>query len=106
MPTPSEIVACRLRAAFATIDPDADPVLRASDHADFQSNGALGLAKRLGRNPVELAESIVELVDLDGLCERVEVSGPGFINLRLAPGFISEATGALAADDRLGVAKA
>jgi len=103
MPSPSEIVASRLRVAFATIDPDADPVLRPSDHADFQSNGALGLAKRLGRNPVEVARSIAELADLDDVCERVEVSGPGFINLTLASSFIADATGTLAADERLGV---
>ena len=102
MPSPSEIVAGRLRAAFATIDPEADPVLRASDHADFQSNGALGLAKRLGRNPVELATSIVDLADLDDCCELVEVSGPGFINLTLASAFIAAATGALVRDERLG----
>jgi arginyl-tRNA synthetase len=103
MPSPSEIVASRLGVAFATIDPDADPVLRLSDHADFQSNGALGLAKRLGRNPAEVARSIVELAELDDVCERVEVSGPGFINLTLSSVFIAAATGALAADERLGV---
>jgi arginyl-tRNA synthetase len=105
MPSPSEIVSSRLRAAFATIDPDADPVLRDSYHADFQSNGALALAKRLGRNPVELASSIVDLVDLDDCCERVEVSGPGFINLTLSAGFIAESVRALTSDDRLGVAR-
>src|SRR5580658_765119 len=93
----------RLRSAFDSVDPDADPVLRPSDHADFQSNGALGLAKRLGRNPVEVARSIVELAALDDVCERVEVSGPGFINLTLASSFIAEATRELAADERLGV---
>src|ERR1700722_2579897 len=103
MPSPSEIVASRLGVAFATIDPEADPVLRPSDHADFQSNGALGLAKRLGRNPAEVARSIVELAELDDVCERVEVSGPGFINLTLSPAFIAGATGALAADERLGL---
>jgi arginyl-tRNA synthetase len=103
MPSPSEIVASRLRLAFVSVDPDADPVLRPSDHADFQSNGALGLAKRLGRNPVEVARSIVELAALDDVCERVEVSGPGFINLTLASSFIAEATRELAADERLGV---
>jgi arginyl-tRNA synthetase len=106
MTSPSEIVVGRLRAAFATIDPDADPVLRASDHADFQSNGALGLAKRLGRNPVEVASTIVALVDLSDCCERVEVSGPGFINLTLGASFIAEATASLAADDRLGIPSA
>src|SRR5665213_3358782 len=102
MPSPSEIVAGRLRAAFATIDPEADPVLRASDHADFQSNGAIGLAKRLGRNPVELASSIVDLAKLDDCCELVEVSGPGFINLTLASAFIATTASALIDDERLG----
>jgi arginyl-tRNA synthetase len=102
MPSPSEIVTSRLRAAFAAIDPTADPVLRESDHADFQSNGALPLAKRLGRNPVELANAIVESAKLDDCCERVEVSGPGFINITLSPQFISAATQDLIADARLG----
>jgi arginyl-tRNA synthetase len=104
MPSPSEIVTSRLRAAFAAIDAAADPVLRDSDHADFQSNGALALAKRLGRNPVELANAIIELAELDGCCDHVEVSGPGFINITLSPQFISAATADLIADTRLGAA--
>ncbi|MHB1973850.1 MAG: arginine--tRNA ligase, partial [Acidimicrobiales bacterium] len=74
----------RLRAAFDTIEPGADPVLRPSEHADFQANGALPLAKRLGRRPRDLAEEVVAAAHLGGMCATVEVSGPGFVNLVLA----------------------
>ena len=49
MPDASSVLLERLQAAFDTVRPGADPVLRASDRADFQANGALALAKELGR---------------------------------------------------------
>jgi arginyl-tRNA synthetase len=98
------VIEQRLQAAFDTLEPGADPVLRASDHADFQANGALGLAKRLGRPPREVAEAAVAAASLDDLCASVEVSGPGFINLTLAEGFVADQVMAMAGDERLGVA--
>jgi arginyl-tRNA synthetase len=103
MPSPSELIALRLRAAFATLDPDADPILRQSDHADFQANGALALAKRLGRNPVEVANEVIAAAVLEDCCEAVEVSGPGFINLVLSDRYIADAVAKTAADGRLGI---
>jgi arginyl-tRNA synthetase len=100
------VLEMRLQTAFDAVEPGADPVLRPSDHADFQANGALGLAKRLGRPPREVAEQIAADALLTDLCEKVEVSGPGFINLTLGPGFLAEQLAALAADPRLGVAPA
>ena len=93
----------RLQAAFDSVEAGADPVLRPSDHADFQANGALPLAKRLGRPPKELAEQLVAAASLDDLCEKVEVSGPGFINLTLSAPFIASQLADLSADARLGV---
>ena len=81
----------------------ADPVLRPSAHADLQSNGALPLAKRLGRQPREVALEIVERADLAGVCSVVEVSGPGFINLTLDGGIIERALTEMAHDPRLSV---
>jgi arginyl-tRNA synthetase len=104
MPDTKTALENRLQAAFDTVDPGADPVLRPSEHADFQANGALGLAKRLGRNPRDVAEQIVGAVSFDDLCETVSVSGPGFINLTLSSSFLSSQVGHLAADPRLGVA--
>ncbi|HXQ76133.1 MAG TPA: arginine--tRNA ligase [Acidimicrobiales bacterium] len=93
----------RLQSAFDSVERGADPVLRPSDHADFQANGALALAKRLGRNPREVAEEIVGAATLDDLCRTVEVSGPGFINLTLSASFIADQLVSLSADPRLGV---
>ncbi len=58
---------------------------RQKDHGDFACNGAMLLAKRLGRPPREIAESLIaELGDAGGLLARAEVAGPGFVNLWLA----------------------
>lgn len=94
MADPLARIAERAAAAMATIsragggDPDADPpdpVVRPSQHADAQVNGALGLAKRLGRPPRDVATELADALRLDpvlvDLCEPPEVAGPGFINL-------------------------
>ena len=90
MPDVSEALLERLQAAFDTVSPGADPVLRASDRADFQANGALALAKGLGVPPREVAEEVVAAAALGDICADVEVSGPGFINLTLADAFVAE----------------
>jgi arginyl-tRNA synthetase len=96
----------RLRVAYDALEPGSDPVLRPSDHADFQSNGALPLAKRLGRPPREVATELVAHADLSGVCSKVEVSGPGFINLTLDRSLLESAVGEMAADPRLAIAEA
>ncbi len=97
-------IEARLEAAFATFEPGADPLVRPSTHADYQANGALPLAKRLGRNPRQLAAEIAEAAPLDDVCARVEVSGPGFVNLWLSDAFLAESVSSMARDERLGVA--
>jgi arginyl-tRNA synthetase len=82
---------------------DTDPVLRPSQFADFQANVALALAKKLGRPPREVADLIVEHLDASGVCHEPEVSGPGFVNLRLDEAWLGGAVDDLAADPRLGV---
>jgi arginyl-tRNA synthetase len=58
---------------------------RAAEHGDFACNAAMLLAKRLHRPPREIAGRLVEaLGDADGLVERAEVAGPGFVNVWLA----------------------
>jgi arginyl-tRNA synthetase len=83
----------------------ADPLVRRSDRADFQSNVALASAKRVKARPAELAAELAQaLQDVDGIAE-VEVSGPGFLNITLdEPGLWRQA-GRRAADDRLGVGR-
>ena len=93
----------RLTAAYATISPGADPVLRGSDRADYQSNGALSVAKALGRPPREVAQAVLDAAALDDLVEVAEIAGPGFINLTLKTSFIEGQVERAASDARLGV---
>src|SRR5256886_560599 len=106
MATLEHLLHDRLAPAFeAVAGSPVDPVLRRSQHADFQADGALALARRLGRNPREIAAQVVERAQLSDLCAMVEVSGPGFINLTLADDALAPLISAMASEDRLGVAQ-
>lgn len=74
---------------------------------DYQANGVMALAKRLKSNPRKLAGRIVEKLDVSDMCEPPEVAGPGFINLRLKPGFVAARLLEINADsqNRLGIEK-
>ena len=92
MADPLVIVADLLAPAFATVaggDTVVDPVVRLSDRADAQANGALALAKQLGRKPRDVADDVVAAADLTGKA-TVEVAGPGFINVTFDEGFLKE----------------
>jgi arginyl-tRNA synthetase len=97
----------RLRQAMAAALPpdaaDADPLIRASEHADFQANGILALAKRLRANPRELASRVADALAADDVIASCEVSGPGFLNLTLTNAAILRQLARRAADARLGV---
>ncbi len=73
------------------------------EFGDYQANGAMGAAKRLGTKPRELAERIVAAFDGAGMVERLEIAGPGFINIHLAPAFLAARVEAAATDARLGI---
>ncbi|HXN59837.1 MAG TPA: arginine--tRNA ligase [Acidimicrobiales bacterium] len=103
MPDASRVLLQRLQTAFDTVAPGADPVLRVSERADFQANGALALGKQLGRPPMKVAKEVLAAADLDDVCSVVEISGPGFINLTLSDSFVAAQAAALSADPRLGV---
>ena len=107
MADPRDVLAQRVSAALgAAFGPEyaaADPVIRPSSFADYQSNAALPLAKQLGRPPRDIAADIVRHLDVAGVAEPPEVSGPGFINLRLLPGWIAAEATAELRDPRLGV---
>jgi len=112
MSSPADVLAPRVTAAIAAAlgddYRDADPVLRPSrasqgHGADLQSNAALALAKKVGMPPRDVAAKIVERLDIDGICEVPEVSGPGFVNLRLTDGWVAAEVQHVAEDPRLGV---
>lgn len=112
MADPLVVAAQVLAPAFAQVAglpvDEVDPVVRPSDRADAQANGALPLAKKLGRNPREVAEQVVAAVTESGAAAgfgTFEIAGPGFLNITFDPAFIAAQVAASAADDTLGVQK-
>src|SRR5690606_29568845 len=97
----TERVQSALAVAVGAEFADADPLIRPSQFADYQANVALSLAKRLRRQPREVAQSIADhLTDFPG---TVEVSGPGFLNITLDDAWIAEQANRVFKDPRLGV---
>jgi len=85
---------------------EVDPLIARSNNprfGDYQANLAMGLAKRLGKSPRDVATAIVDALDVADVCRDVQVAGPGFINLTLDTGFLAQQLTARADDDRLGV---
>ncbi len=106
MADPVSTIAELLRPAFASVGGEgADPVVRPSDRADAQANGALPIAKSLGQNPRQVAETVVAAARsvLDDVCSNVEIAGPGFLNLTFKNTFLAEQLFLAAADAHLGV---
>ncbi len=94
----------RLATAFTAVAGEpVEPVLRRSQHADFQADGALALARKLGRNPRETAADVLAVAELDELCSTAEVAGPGFVNLTVRTDTLGELLGEMVSDERLGV---
>jgi arginyl-tRNA synthetase len=126
----------KFRTALQGLVPDVEPYVamikptQDAKHGDYQANCAMALKKGLGKTPREvnldilirswsadapgswtdsprgIAQEIVNRLDLGDLLERPDIAGPGFINLRLQTAWLAKQVQVIAADDRLGVAKA
>lgn len=70
---------------------------------DYQANGAMAAAKAMKTNPRELAQKIVEQLNLDGIADKLEIAGPGFINIHLSNQWLGDALAANLNDPQLGV---
>lgn len=102
----SEKVSQALIAAGAPAD--CEPQVRQSakvQFGDYQANGVMAVAKKLGMAPRQLAEQVLTHLDLNGIANKVEIAGPGFINIFLDPAFLAQGVNDALASDRLGVAK-
>jgi arginyl-tRNA synthetase len=102
----ARLVGDALAAALGPGYAGADPLIRPSQFADFQANVALSLGKRLGRPPREVAAELAGQLAATDVLGKVEVSGPGFLNLTLRDEWIAEQASALLDDQRLGVPSA
>jgi len=68
----------------AVIKPSGRP-----EFGDYQANGIMGAAKKLKMNPRELATRVLEHLDLDDVAGKIEIAGPGFINIHLKDTWLS-----------------
>ena len=75
--------------------------------ADYQCNVAMGLKRFLPeiRNPRDIAQKIVDAIDVADICEPLEIAGPGFINFKIKNEFLVKQVEAMGADSRLGLDK-
>lgn len=75
-----------------TVEPPRDPA-----HGDMATNAAMVLAKPAGLKPRDIADALAAELAKDARIESVEMAGPGFLNLRLAPGNWRAVVGAVLA---------
>ena len=104
----------KIRAAFQRAQKDAfgdefaavDPAIRVSQHADYQANAALSLKAKLGKPPRDIAAAIVSKIDEPDVFGKLEVAGPGFVNVTLDDAYLGRELRAVAAENRVGLALA
>ncbi len=87
---------------YANCDPILVPASK-PEFGDYQANMALSLAKKLGEKPRDMAQKVVENLDVSDICEKPEIAGPGFINLRLKISYLEAQILKVNNDPRLGV---
>lgn len=85
---------------------DCDAIVKQSAKAqfgDYQANGVMAAAKKMGMPPRQLAEKVIELLDLSGIADKTEIAGPGFINIFLSPDWLTAQLETALADEKLGL---
>lgn len=100
----------KFKAALVAIGAPEDaptPLTQATraGFGDYQFNGAMALAKALKQKPRDIADAIVAAVELDGIAEKLEVAGPGFINIHLAQDFLANQVANINSSETLGYEK-
>ncbi|NDU93009.1 MAG: arginine--tRNA ligase, partial [Ferrovum sp.] len=88
LPTLHARMVALFRNALRTVAPDSTPEIllerpRQADHGEFACTLALQLAKTTRRPPRELANALIAAMPPSDLVEKIEMAGPGFINVFL-----------------------
>ncbi|HIB8943917.1 TPA: arginine--tRNA ligase, partial [Proteus mirabilis] len=102
----SEKISMAMSAAGAPAD--SEPLVRQSakvQFGDYQANGVMGAAKKMGIPPRQLAEKILEHLDITDIADKVEIAGPGFINIFLSPVWVAQQAEFALADEHLNITK-
>ncbi len=87
---------------------NAPAVVKASarpEFGDYQANGIMGAAKKLKMNPRELATKVLEHLDLSDMADKVEIAGPGFLNIHLKSEWLADKAEIALASELLGMEK-
>lgn len=71
--------------AYANVQPSVRP-----EFGDYQANGVMTAAKIRRMSPRALAQEVVQRLDLTGIASKIEVAGPGFINIVIAPDYLAQ----------------
>lgn len=95
-----------ITAALAELGAEGSPAVvkqaQKPEFGHYQANGVMGAAKKLKANPRELADQLVQHLHLEGV-EKLEVAGPGFINIHLDKQMLAAEALKRHADHRLGI---
>src|SRR6185503_10825697 len=107
MPSLAEKLSEIVGAAFAAEGlPVEFGLVRVSDRPDlaqFQCNGAMIAAKSAGKNPREIAQAIVKNLTSRNEFKKIEIAGPGFINLNITDEFLAAHVSEISKNERLGI---
>lgn len=94
----------------AGADAGTDPVIKQSgkpQFGDYQANGVMSVAKKLGTNPREFAQKVLDELAknqaLGGIADKLEIAGPGFINIFLDKAFLAKSAHTARTSVRLGL---
>jgi arginyl-tRNA synthetase len=93
--------------AAAGAPPGSGALIARSNKPEFghyQANGCMSAAKALKTNPRELAQKVVDNLDLSDIAEPLDIAGPGFINIRIRPEWLAQRLTEAESDPKLGVA--
>ena len=97
------LIAQALKQASITVDKVSVTEATKPEFGDYQFNGIMPLAKTLRRNPREIAGDVVALIDTTDAISKVEVAGPGFINIWLNPLWVAKRVEEMLQGERVGV---
>lgn len=92
----------------AGVPVDCPAIIRPSNRpsfGDYQANGIMPAAKKMGIPPRDLAQKVIGCVETNDLINKVEVAGPGFINIFLSNNWLAQINTTHHEDARCGVAK-
>ncbi|MFC0309654.1 arginine--tRNA ligase [Gallibacterium trehalosifermentans] len=87
----------------AGADQQSEALVRPSNKVqfgDYQANGIMAAAKKLARPPRELAQQVVDKLELGEMIAKVEIAGPGFINIFLNPAWLATQSNNMLADEK------